>query len=137
MPLFDLRCGCGCTFEALVSLARLQVRDLPPCPDCGGATRRLPTAGAGLLGGARRPAGPDAAPGSWNGTHQGDREYVTHWRRTLDARARLEAKHPELSTAHSPVLAHEGRYEAAPLRLSEAGPRPAASGSDGAGHTTA
>lgn len=119
MPLFDFRCGCGRTFEALMSFAALQALKTQHCPDCGQPTRRLPSAGAGLLGTASIPPGPDAAPTSWNGTHQGDREYVTHWRRALDARARLETKHPELGRAGSPVLAHEGRYAAAPLTLSE------------------
>ncbi len=119
MPLFDFRCGCGRTFEALMSFAALRASNTPQCPGCGRPTRRLPTAGAGLTGTATVPAGPDAAPASWNGTRQGDREYVAHWRRTLDARARLEAKHPELGTTRSPVVAHEGHYEGAPLTLSE------------------
>ena len=38
MPIFVYRCDCGTRFE------RLAPRDAPPpeCPECGGATRKIP-----------------------------------------------------------------------------------------------
>lgn len=124
MRIYDYACGCGARFEAMVTDADIT----PPCTACGGQTRRLPSAGAALLGHARLPATADAAPKSWEGTLRGDSEYIAHWQRTLDKRAALEARNPELVEQRSPVVAHEGRYHAAPLTVDElargATPRP-------------
>ncbi|MEV6380681.1 MULTISPECIES: FmdB family zinc ribbon protein [Streptomyces] len=116
MRIYDYACACGTRFEAMVSGPDAPP---PPCADCGRPTRRLPSAGAALLGQARLPATADAAPKSWDGTHQGNTEYIAHWRRTLDARAALEERHPELAKKRSPVVAHEGPYHAAPLTADE------------------
>jgi hypothetical protein len=53
------------------------------------------------------PPPPERMPQTWKGTYRGDRDYVTHLRRVADARRDLEARQP--------VLAHEGRFEHAPL----------------------
>ncbi len=127
MPLYDYGCPCGYRFEAMVA----SDASGPDCPRCGAATSRRPGL-AGLTGRARVPAGPDQAPKSWQGTHRGNREYVAQWRRTLDKRERLEEKYPELKRDDSPVVAHEGRFHAAPLTARELAsgapivPRPAA-----------
>lgn len=116
MRIYDYTCGCGTRFEAMV---RGSDAPPPPCIDCGAPTRRLPSAGAALLGQAKLPATANAAPKSWEGTHRGNTEYIAHWRRTLDDRAALEERHPDLATKRSPVVAHEGRYHSAPLTMDE------------------
>lgn len=115
VPLFDFPCGYGLTFEFMLLLAGIQTLDASSCPDCGRPTRRLLSAGGGLLGVARLPVGPNSEPASWNGAYRGDREYVAHWSPAPDTRAHLEET-PELAERRSPLLAHEGRYEGAPLR---------------------
>ena len=54
----------------------------------------------------------------------GDRDYVTHLRRTAEERTRLEERHPELAGDRRPIVAHEGRFEHAPLRAGDPLPRP-------------
>ena len=115
MRTYDYACGCGARFEALVA----DTESIPPCPACGGQTRRLPAAGAALLGRARLPATAAAAPKSWEGTYRGNTEYIARWRRALDTRAELEERHPELIEQRSPIVAHEGRYHGAPLTVDE------------------
>ncbi|MFF7476951.1 FmdB family zinc ribbon protein [Streptomyces sp. NPDC008092] len=115
MRIYDYACSCGARFEAMVANADIT----PACVRCGGETRRLVSAGAALLGHARLPATADAAPKSWEGTHKGNTEYIAKWRRELDKRAELEARHPELAEQRSPVVAHEGRYHSAPLTVDE------------------
>ena len=51
-------------------------------------------------------------------------------RRTWEQRQKLEAKHPELAGDQRPILAHEGRYEEAPLRPGD----PALGAKRGHGH---
>lgn len=104
MPIYDYGCSCGHRFEALLS--RPGSAD-PACPNCGGVPSRRP---ARFAVGGRADPGPAAAdaPHSWQGTHGGDRDYVTHWRRQLDRRAALEERHPELASERRPVLSHEG-----------------------------
>ena len=58
-------------------------------------------------------------PQTWRGTYDGNREYVTALRRTADRRRALEDRHPELAGDWRPVLAHEGRFEAEPLRAGD------------------
>jgi hypothetical protein len=65
------------------------------------------------------PPPPERMPQTWKGTYRGDRDYVTHLRRVADARRDLEARHPELAGDRRPVLAHEGRFEQAPLRAGD------------------
>jgi hypothetical protein len=58
-------------------------------------------------------------PQTWRGTYGGDREYVTGLQRQWERRQRLEEKHPELAGDQRPIIAHEGRYHAAPLRAGD------------------
>jgi putative FmdB family regulatory protein len=121
MPIYDLRCGAGHRFEVVQSFTA----SLPDCPACGATTAKIPsTFGlAGEAGAARRlPPPPELMPQTWRGTHNGDREYVTSLRRTAEERSRLEERHPELAGDRRPILAHEGRFESAPLRAGDALP---------------
>jgi hypothetical protein len=51
-------------------------------------------------------------------------------RRTWEQRQKLEERHPEIAGDQRPILAHEGRYEKAPLRLGD----PALGAKRGHGH---
>jgi putative FmdB family regulatory protein len=120
MPIYDLRCGDGHVVEVIQSFSA----PLPSCPECGGAMVKLPSRfgiGGDAAGGL--PPTPERMPQTWRGTYRGDRDYVTSLRRTADERRRLEDRHPELAGDRRPVLAHEGRYEQAPLRAGDP-PRP-------------
>ncbi|HSP37083.1 MAG TPA: zinc ribbon domain-containing protein [Frankiaceae bacterium] len=124
MPIYDLRCPDGHRFESVQSFAD----PLPVCPSCGAATAKLPAdfGIAGAAGATRRlPPPAERMPQTWRGTYNGDREYVTSLRRTAEARSRLEEKHPELAGDRRPIIAHEGRFESAPLRAGD--PLPTAS----------
>lgn len=114
MPIYDFKCECGVRFERLAPLSA----PAPDCPACGGSTRKIP-AGASLGGQARTGLSKDRMPQTWRGTHDGDRDYVSHLRRQWDRRQRLEAKHPEIADDQRPILAHEGRYHGAPLRAGD------------------
>ncbi|MFC7639104.1 hypothetical protein ACFQWA_25105 [Streptomyces thermogriseus] len=96
---------------------------LPSCPECGGETRKIPSSFA-TGGTATVPPPPERMPQTWKGTCYGDRDYVTTLRRTAETRQKLEGKHPELAGDRRPVVAHEGRYEAAPLRVATCCPPP-------------
>ena len=125
MAIYELGCETGHRFEVIQSYTA----PLPNCPECGTATRKIP--GTVAIGGsATVPPPPERMPQTWKGTHRGDRDYVTALRRTAESRQKLEEKHPELAGDRRPILAHEGRYEAAPLRAGDAVPAP----SEGAGH---
>jgi putative FmdB family regulatory protein len=117
VPIYDLICEGGHRSETLQAANA----PLPACPACGGATRKLPSH-FGLGGTAAVPPPPERMPQTWKGTYEGDRDYVTHLRRTADARRDLEARNPELAGDRRPVLAHEGRFERAPLRAGDAQP---------------
>ncbi|NIH84546.1 FmdB family zinc ribbon protein [Amycolatopsis granulosa] len=114
MPIYDYSCECGNRFEALVPSS---ASPAPSC-SCGSVPHRLPP--AARLGGVAS-AGPsrDDAPKSWRGTGNGDRETVRHWHRQMTRREKLEQKYPELAGDRRPVLAHEGRFAAAPLRAGD------------------
>ncbi|WP_067473165.1 FmdB family zinc ribbon protein [Actinomadura hibisca] len=114
MPIYELRCPDGHRFEVIQSFAA----PLPECRECGAATAKVPGR-CGLLGSARVPPPAAAMPQTWRGTGGADREYVTGLRRTAEARRELEERHPELAGDRRPVLAHEGRYERAPLRAGD------------------
>lgn len=115
MPIYEYDCTCGSRFEALVP--RMAAPG-PPCPACGAAPHRRPSAAS--LGGRADPGpGVAQAPRTWAETGYGDRETITYWRRALDDRRKLEEKYPELSGDRRPVIAHEGRYAAAPLRAGD------------------
>ncbi len=120
MPIYELTCTQGHRFEVVQSFTA----DLPACT-CGATTRKVPSS-FGIGGAATRSLPPPAAamPQTWMGTRRGDRDYVTSLRRTADERRDLEARHPELRADTRPVLAHEGRYEQAPLRAGDAVPPP-------------
>jgi putative FmdB family regulatory protein len=117
VPIYELTCQDGHRSETL----QASTAPLPACPACGGATRKLPS-GFGVAGAAAVPPPPERMPQTWKGTYRGDREYVTKLRRMADARRDLEARNPELAGDRRPVLAHEGRFEAAPLRAGDNGP---------------
>lgn len=119
MPIYDYRCGCGRRFEVIQPVAAAA----PPCPDCGGDSAKVPSAPA-LGGQASAGRSGEFMPQTWRGTHDGSREHVTELRREWAQRERLEAKHPELAGDTRPVLAHEGRYHAAPLRAGDPVLRP-------------
>lgn len=116
MPIYDYECSHGHGFEALVPRWS---SPHPACPACGTETRRRPAAGACLAGTASLPPSSHEAPTTWLGTHRGNREVVTGWRRALEQRGNLEERYPELSTPRSPVVAHEGHYHHAPLTVDE------------------
>jgi putative FmdB family regulatory protein len=119
MPIYQLRCGCGYGFEVIQSFRA----PLPGCPQCGGPTAKVPsTFGFGGQAARSLPPPPEAMPQTWRGTYEGNREYVTQLRRTAERRQALEARHPELAGDRRPVLAHEGRYERAPLRAGDPAP---------------
>ncbi|HEX7660911.1 MAG TPA: FmdB family zinc ribbon protein [Pseudonocardiaceae bacterium] len=126
MPIYDLRCAEGHRFEVIQSFTA----DLPVCPTCGATTAKVPSP-VGLTGRASAPPTPEAMPQTWRGTYEGNREYLTQLRRTAEQRARLEEQHPELAGDRRPVLAHEGRYAAAPLRAGDPPPDAAPQPSDG------
>jgi putative FmdB family regulatory protein len=122
VPIYDFACGCGARFERILPMAASTAGDGPGCPACGAATSRVPSRPA--LSGQVDVGRPAALmPQTWRGTYGADRDYVTHLRRDAERRQSLEAKHPQLAGDRRPVLAHEGRYEAVPLR---AGDTPAA-----------
>jgi putative FmdB family regulatory protein len=131
MPIYDLRCSDGHRFEVVQSFAD----PLPACPACGAATVKLPSS-FGIAGAAgavsRLPPPPEQMPQTWRGTYNGNREYVTSLRRTAEERQKLEERHPELAGDRRPIVAHEGRFENAPLRAGD--PVPPAGPSAGQGH---
>ena len=114
MPIFDYRCGCGLRFERLMG----RDAEAPPCPECGGASRKVPSRPA-LHGRADPGLSREQMPQTWRGLYHGDREYIAGMRRQWSAREKLEEKHPELAGDTRPVVAHEGRYERAPLRAGD------------------
>jgi len=114
MAIHDLRCSSDHRFEVIQSFTA----PLPACPVCGAATAKVP-ARFGLGGPAAVPPPAEAMPQTWRGAYDGNREYVTALRRTADRRRALEDRHPELAGDWRPVLAHEGRFEAEPLRAGD------------------
>lgn len=117
MAIYDLRCGGGHVFEVIQSFTA----PLPDCPTCGAPTAKLPTRFC-IGGGGTLPPPAEAMPQTWRGTYHANPEYVQELRRTVDRRRALEDRHPELANDRRPILAHEGRYESAPLRAGDAVP---------------
>jgi|SRR5579875_853941 len=116
MAIYDLRCTEGHDFEVIQSFTA----PLPPCPECGAGTRKIPaTFGIGGQAARSLPPAAEKMPQTWRGTCNADREYVTELRRTAEKRRDLEERHPELAGDRRPVLAHEGKYAAAPLRAGD------------------
>jgi putative FmdB family regulatory protein len=115
MPMYDYRCSAGHRFERNVALSDETAQS---CPACGGPSAKIPSRIA-LGGTARTGRAMEQMPQTWRGTHDANREYVTALRREWDVRQRLEDKHPELQGDRRPILAHEGRFENAPLRAGD------------------
>lgn len=116
MAIYELKCAAGHRREVIQSFDA----PLPACPECGAATAKVPSRfGIGGAAAAKLPPPPEAMPQTWRGTYEGDRDYVTGLRRTAEARRRLEDANPELAGDRRPILAHEGRYEHAPLRAGD------------------
>lgn len=125
MPIYVFKCECGLRFEQLTSFDA----PAPGCPECGGATRKIP-AGFSLGGQASTGLAKEQMPQTWRGVYNADREYVTGMRRQWDRRQQLEAEHPELAGDQRPIIAHEGRYHDVPLRAGD----PVIGGGAGHGH---
>jgi putative FmdB family regulatory protein len=120
MPIYDYRCAGGHYYEASAAMA---AEVAPQCP-CGATGAKVPSRVS--LGGVSDVGRPrELMPQTWRGTHDGDREYVGQLRREWDTRQQLEDKHPELQGDRRPILAHEGRFEHAPLRAGDPIPPPA------------
>ena len=112
MPIYVYHCDCGLRFERLTS----RDAEAPQCPECGGATRKVP---AGISLGSRPGSAPPKnglAP-PWQ-VMAGDPE---RRRREVEFRQRLAAKHagdaPSGSAAGAQPAAGSG---------GEAGAQPAA-----------
>jgi putative FmdB family regulatory protein len=84
MPIFVYRCDCGFRFERLVA------RDsaAPACPECDGATHKMP-AGPRLARGGGGSAGAGDVPIPWRGTVSGGPEKM---QREIGLRQNLLAK---------------------------------------------
>jgi len=119
MPLYDYCCPQGHVFEQMATIAD---RARQPCPACGETGEKVPSR---ITLGGRADPGPsmEQMPQTWRGTYEGNSEYLGHLRKQWSTRQKLEENYPELRGDQRPVLAHEGRYHAKPLR---AGDPPAA-----------
>lgn len=124
MPRFDFRCACGAQFESLLSSWS---SPNPDCQQCAAPTTRLPSR-ISVGGGARPPQGDEHAPTSFEGTGNGNRDYITNWRRKLDVRQTFEERNPEYATRREAVAAHEGAFSRQPLTYKELASRAASSG---------
>lgn len=115
MPSYDVKCGQGHRFE--VTLASM-FDENPSCAVCGGRTARVPA--MARMGGQASP-GPsrEEMPNTWRGIGRGHPDAVAHWRKQMTRREKLEEKYPELGGDRRPVLAHEGRFAAEPLRAGD------------------
>lgn len=125
MPLYDYRCPQGHVFEQTATIAARARQD---CPVCGQPSGKVPS--RVWIGGRADPGlAMEQMPQTWRGTYEGNPEYLGRLRRQWEARRKLEDSYEELRGDQRPVLAHEGRYHAAPLRAGDppagqpAGPR--------------
>jgi putative FmdB family regulatory protein len=115
VPLYDYCCPQGHLFEQMAPIAD---RARQACPACGQVGDKVPSRIA--LGGQASPGrSAEMMPQTWRGTYEGNPEYTGQLRREWSARQKLEDKHPELRGDQRPVLAHEGRYHAKPLRAGD------------------
>jgi putative FmdB family regulatory protein len=116
VPIYEYRCDCGVTVEALAAFGARA----PVCPACGAETRKVVS---GFAVGGRADAGlpQSRMPQTWRGTYGGNSEYVTSLQRQWEQRRRLEDRYPELAGDVRPVVAHEGHYSAVPLRAGDIG----------------
>ena len=115
VPLYDYCCPQGHVFEQMATIA---ARAQQACPACGQVGDKIPS--RVTLGGRADP-GPskEQMPQTWRGTYEGNPEYVGQLRQQWGARQKLEEKYPELRGDQRPVLAHEGKYHAKPLRAGD------------------
>lgn len=132
MILYDFSCVDGHRFEAMLPSSQSHP---PECPTCGSPSRRCPAFGR-MTG--RGDPGPsrDEAPKSWRAVGNGDRETVRHWHSQMVKRERLEERYPELAGDRRPILAHEGRFAANPLRAGDPIPSDLAGSKTGPGKET-
>lgn len=115
MILNDYRCAEGHRFEAGVPSMGAPN---PDCPACGASSRKLFTAvrvGNAASAGISR----EAMPRSWNAVGGGHPDAISHWRKRVEEREKVEAKYPELAGDRRPVLAHEGIFSGRPLRAGD------------------
>jgi putative FmdB family regulatory protein len=112
MPMYDYHCPDGHLFERLVPIS---AGDSQCCPACGQVAAKLPS-GVAITGLASPGLSREQMPQTWKGTGGADREYVGRLRRQWERRQKLEDTYPELKGDRRPILAHEGRYQDAPLR---------------------
>lgn len=115
MPLYVIGCDARHRSEVL----QPHHRALPRCAECGGATERLPAPFAAPGAAATLPPATERMPQTWRGTHGGDRAYLSELRRTAERRRDLEERHPDLRSDRRPIVAHEGRFDGAPLRAGD------------------
>jgi putative FmdB family regulatory protein len=115
MPLYDYCCPQGHLFEQMAPIAE---REQQNCPAGGQVSGTIPSR-IRLAG--RADPGPvmEQMPQTWQGTHEGNPEYLGQLRRQWSARSKLEDTYEELRSDRRPVLAHEGRYHGAPLRAGD------------------
>ena len=115
-PLYDYCCPQGHLFEQLASIAD---RAQQACPACGQVSDKIPSRISAGRPGEPRPFGrndaADLARAPTKGTPSTPASCAGEW----SARQKLKEKHPELRGDQRPVLAHEGRYHAKPLRAGD------------------
>lgn len=115
MPMYDYRCPQGHFFEQMATIAD---RAQQNCPACRQVSDKIPSR-VSLAGQADPGPAMEQMPQTWRGTYEGNPEYLGRLRRQWNTRSKLEDKHPELRGDRRPVLAHEGRYHARPLRAGD------------------
>jgi putative FmdB family regulatory protein len=87
LPIYVYRCDCGLRFERLLP----RDSEAPACPECGGATRKIP-AGPSLGGRAGERPAQGSVPPPVRGLQAGGPERM---KREVEFRQRLEAKRAE------------------------------------------
>lgn len=115
MPIYTYRCDCGQDFDRLMPMSASP----PPCPSCGGLTRKIP-AGFNLGTGAQtKPVGGKSGPGDrvdpsslWRAAFKGKPEKV---RRELEFRRGLEANQVGSQTSERSEMGPERNVEPTPL----------------------
>ncbi|MCI4012229.1 zinc ribbon domain-containing protein [Brevibacterium sp. ZH18] len=115
MIIYDFKCDEGHRFEAVVDS---MTSPNPDCKACGSGSRRVPSRvkiGNSASAGTSR----DEMPRSWTGISGGHPEAVSHWRKKMESREKLEEKYPELGGDRRPILAHEGIFNGRPLRAGD------------------
>src|SRR6201986_1541000 len=99
-------------------MAAIDPRARQACPACGQVGDKIPS--RVTLGGRADPGtSKEQMPQAWRGTYEGNPEYVGQLRRQCSSRQKLGAESPELRGDQRPVLAHEGKYHAKPLRAGD------------------